>query len=69
MLLLLQGNQIVTVPAFDSGRYWIVPFLDAYTNFYSSIGSHNNSTAGDYLVLGRGKLQAHRQTADRLTFV
>ena len=53
---LAQEPQILTVPAFPSGRYWIVPFLDAYTNFYSAIGSDYNSTPGDYLVLGQGKL-------------
>ena len=31
----LQGPQIITVPEFDTPkRYWIVPFLDAYLNFY-----------------------------------
>lgn len=50
----LKGPQIVTVPTFDTpSRYWIVPFLDAYLNFYGAIGSYFNSTAGQYLVVGR----------------
>ena len=53
---MLQGPQIVTVPEFDTpNRYWIVPFLDAYLNYYGAIGSYFNSSAGQYLVVGRGK--------------
>ena len=50
----LQGPQIITVPQFDS-RYWVLPFLDAGLNFYAGIGSNYNSTAGEYLVVGRGQ--------------
>ena len=42
----------MTVPTFDAGRYWEVPFIDAYTNVNSYIGSHYNNTAGSYLVVG-----------------
>ena len=53
---MLQGPQFITVPEFDTPRrYWIVPFLDAYLNFYGAIGSDYNSSAGEYLVVGRGK--------------
>ena len=53
---MLKGPQIVTVPKFDTpSRYWIVPFLDAYLNYYGAIGSYFNSTAGQYLVVGRSK--------------
>ena len=53
-----QGPQIISVPEFDTPkRYWIVPFLDAYLNFYGAIGSDFNSSAGDYLVVGRGTTQ------------
>lgn len=53
---LLQGPQIITVPQFDTPRrYWIVPFADAYYNIYGAIGSHFNSSAGQYLVVGRSK--------------
>ena len=35
MIYVLKGPQIVTVPTFDTPkRYWIVPFLDAYLNYY-----------------------------------
>ena len=51
----MQGPQIITVPKIDSRRYYIVAFLDLYTNLYASIGSSSNSTAGSYLVLGRGE--------------
>ncbi len=51
----MQGPQLLTVPAFETGRYWIVPFSDSYLNFYTAIGSHFNSTAGQYLVVGPGK--------------
>lgn len=55
----MQGPQIVTVPQFDvPSRYWIVPFLDAYLNYYGAIGSDFNSTPGQYLVVGRSKGQA-----------
>ncbi len=55
----MQGPQIVTVPKFDvPNRYWIVPFLDAYLNYYGAIGSDFNSTPGQYLVVGRSKGQA-----------
>ncbi|KAL0038112.1 hypothetical protein WJX79_003329 [Trebouxia sp. C0005] len=51
---LSQGPQIVTVPSVSpSNRYWIVPFLDAYLNYYGAIGSDFNSSAGQYLVVGR----------------
>ncbi len=54
----LQGPQIITVPRFDTpARYWIVPFSDAYYNIWGAIGSHFNSTAGQYLVVGRSKPQ------------
>ncbi|DBA92269.1 TPA: hypothetical protein ACH3X2_003703 [Trebouxia sp. C0005] len=53
---LSQGPQIVTVPQFDvPSRYWIVPFLDAYLNYYGAIGSDFNSTPGQYLVVGRNE--------------
>ena len=55
-MLLLQGPQQVTVPAFSADRYWEVPFIDAYTNVNSSIGSRFNNTAGQYLVVGQGAL-------------
>lgn len=59
-LCMLQGPQIVTVPEFDTPkRYWIVPFLDAYLNYYGAIGSYFNSSAGQYLIVGRGK---HRRS-------
>lgn len=52
----LQGPQVVTVPQFDNPkRYWIVPFLDAYLNFYGALGSAYNTTAGSYLVVGPSK--------------
>ncbi len=52
----LQGPQIVTVPTVSpSNRYWIVPFLDAYLNYYGAIGSDFNSSAGQYLVVGRSE--------------
>ncbi|KAA6420889.1 MAG: hypothetical protein FRX49_09030 [Trebouxia sp. A1-2] len=52
----MQGPQIVTVPQFDvPSRYWIVPFLDAYLNYYGAIGSDFNSTPGQYLVVGRNE--------------
>ena len=51
----MQGPQLLTVPAFETGRYWIAPFSDSYLNFYTAIGSHFNSTAGQYLVVGPGK--------------
>ncbi len=54
-LKLMQGPQLLTVPAFETGRYWIVPLSDSYLNFYTAIGSHFNSTAGQYLVVGPGK--------------
>ncbi|DBB11917.1 hypothetical protein WJX82_007641 [Trebouxia sp. C0006] len=54
---LSQGPQLLTVPAFETGRYWIVPFSDSYLNFYTAIGSHFNSTAGQYLVVGPGPSQ------------
>ena len=50
----VQGPQIVSIPQFDTPkRYWIVPFADAYLNEYSYLGSDFNTTAGDYLVVGR----------------
>ena len=55
-LFVPQGPQIVTVPQFDTPqRYWIVPFVDAYLNYYGAIGSDFNSTAGQYLVVGRSE--------------
>jgi len=55
----MQGPQIVTVPTFDvPSRYWIVPFLDAYLNYYGAIGSDFNGTAGQYLVVGRSNGRA-----------
>ncbi len=55
----VQGPQIVTVPKFDvPARYWIVPFLDAYLNYYGAIGSDFNSTPGQYLVVGRSEGRA-----------
>lgn len=51
---LSQGPQVITVPTVNSGRYYVVALLDLYTNVYASIGSSSNSTAGSYLILGRG---------------
>lgn len=56
VLVCVQGPQIISVPQFDTPRrYWIVPFVDNYFNFWGAIGSDFNSSAGDYLVVGRGK--------------
>lgn len=55
----LQGPQIVTIPTFDTPkRYWIVPFLDAYLNYYGALGSNFNTSAGQYLVVGRGEFNS-----------
>ena len=52
----VQDPQIITVPQFYAPkRYWIVRFLDAYTNYFAGIGSTSNSSAGQYLVVGPGK--------------
>ena len=57
--MLLQGPQIISVPQFDTPkRYWIVPLLDAYTNYYGGPGSIRNSTAGQYLVVGPSEFAA-----------
>ncbi|KAK9828758.1 hypothetical protein WJX72_001942 [[Myrmecia] bisecta] len=53
ILDLSQGPQVFTIPPFPTGRYWIVPFLDAYTNFFGALGSHFSSPPGNYLVVGR----------------
>ncbi|KAK9796634.1 hypothetical protein WJX73_004944 [Symbiochloris irregularis] len=53
VLDLSQGPQIFTIPQFPAGRYWVVPFLDAYTNLFGALGSHFNSPPGDYLVVDR----------------
>nr|QOL01276.1 putative extracellular protein TR9_078 [Trebouxia lynnae] len=50
---LSQGPVILTLPSFDSNRYWIVPLQDAYTNTYSVLGSDYNTQAGQYLIVGR----------------
>ncbi len=56
-----QGPQVFTVPPVPKGRYWIVPFLDAYTNFIGALGSAYNSTPGNYLVVGRSELTSTAQ--------
>lgn len=54
----LQGPQIITIPAFDSNRFWIIPLQDAYTNTYATLGSGSNTAPGQYLIVGRSKLLA-----------
>ena len=56
----VEGPQIITVRQFDTPRrYWIVPFLDAYYNYYGAIGSDYNSSSGQYLVVGRSRFAKH----------
>lgn len=55
---LMQGPQIITIPAFDSNRFWIIPLQDAYTNTYATLGSGSNTAPGQYLIVGRSKLLA-----------
>ncbi|KAK9797406.1 hypothetical protein WJX73_006787 [Symbiochloris irregularis] len=50
---LSEGPQILSVPPIED-RYWLVPFLDEYTNFVTSIGSRLNSPPGEYLIVGPG---------------
>lgn len=57
----LQGPVILTLPSFDSNRYWIVPLQDAYTNTYANLGSDYNTQAGQYLIAGRSKLLSSTQ--------
>ena len=49
----VQGPQILSVPPIEQ-RYWLLPFLDQYTNFVTSIGSRLDSPSGEYLVIGPG---------------
>lgn len=55
----LQGPQVITIPSFDSGRYWCVPLQDAYTNTYSALGSDFNTAAGQHLIVGRSRSSSH----------
>ncbi len=46
------GPQVLTVPD-TSGRYYVMPFMDAWTNVFASIGKRNTGTkAGSYLIAG-----------------
>lgn len=48
---LQQQPMIITVPAID--RYYVLPFMDAWTNVFASIGTHSTgSQAGDYALVG-----------------
>ncbi|WP_444917435.1 DUF1254 domain-containing protein [Microbulbifer sp. JMSA003] len=48
---LTDGPMVISVPAME--RYYILPFMDAWTNVFGSIGtSSNNGESGEYLLVG-----------------
>ncbi|WP_444941480.1 DUF1254 domain-containing protein [Microbulbifer sp. ZKSA004] len=48
---LTDGPMVISVPAME--RYYILPFMDAWTNVFGSIGtSSNNGKSGEYLLVG-----------------
>lgn len=59
----IQGAQIITVPAAEPNRFWIIPLQDAYTNTFATLGSDYNTAAGKYLIVGRSEhLSSHSLT-------